>query len=70
MGQGLVSHKEDVVESSTSRPLHTVGTKLEAEAVNVGFLVIHPEWLLLLLPLNWHLVLFHVADAFVQVMYK
>ena len=26
-------HKEDVVESTTSRPLHTVGTTLEADAV-------------------------------------
>lgn len=25
-------HKDDVVESTTSRPLHTVGTTLEADA--------------------------------------
>lgn len=32
LGKGTHLHKEDVVESTTSRPLHTVGTTLEAEA--------------------------------------
>jgi len=29
-------HKDDVVESTTSRPLHTVGTTLEADAAKHG----------------------------------
>lgn len=31
--QSVSLHKEEVVESTTSRPLHTVGTILEAEAL-------------------------------------
>lgn len=31
-----VLHKDDVVESTTSRPLHTVGTYCEAEPGNEG----------------------------------
>lgn len=41
-------HKDDVVESTTSRPLHTVGTTLEADAAtqkkekkNVNTFVLH-----------------------------
>lgn len=30
--QSVSLHKDEVVESTTSRPLHTVGTILEAEA--------------------------------------